>query len=133
MRTRKPLRTERLLALLEVSLRDHRGTEILRLDVRELTTVTDYLILASGTSDRQLRTLAERVRETAQAAGHQVLGSEGEKTGGWMLVDLGDIVVHLMLPEARSFYQLEKLWGWAEQPVVAKAGKRGTRKPAGTP
>ncbi|EQD51593.1 Iojap-related protein [mine drainage metagenome] len=110
-RMRKPLRTERLLALLEVALRDHRGTEILRLDVRELTTVADYLLLASGTSDRQLRTLAERVRETAQAAGHRVLGSEGEKTGGWVLVDLGDIVVHLMLPEARRFYQLEKLWG----------------------
>ncbi len=114
VRTRKPLGTERLLTRLESTIRDHRGTEIVRLDVRGLTTVTDYLILASGTSDRQLRTLAERVRETAQAAGHHVIGSEGEKTGGWILVDLSDVVVHLMLPETRQFYQLEKLWSFTE-------------------
>lgn len=114
-RTRKPIRPERLLARIEATLRDHRGTEILRLDVRKLTTLTDYLLLASGTSDRQLRTLAERVRETAAGSGYRLIGSEGEKTGGWILVDLGDIVVHLMLPEQRRFYQLEKLWGWSAE------------------
>lgn len=113
-RTRKPIRTERLLTLVEGTLTDHRATDVQRLDVRTLTSVTDYLLVASGTSDRQLRTLAERVRETAETAGRLVLGSEGEKTGGWILVDLGDVVVHLMLPEMREFYQLEKLWGFSE-------------------
>jgi ribosome-associated protein len=95
---------------LEQVIRDHHGYEIVRLDVRGLTTLADHFVIASGTSDRQLRTLAARVREAAQGAGRPIVGSEGEPTGGWVLVDLDDVIVHLMLPDLRRFYQLEKLW-----------------------
>ncbi len=111
---KKTLSTAHWLDLLETLIRDHHGHEIVRLDVRGLTTLADHFLIASGTSDRQLRTLAERIREAAREAGRPVIGSEGERTGGWILVDLDDVIVHLMLPDLRRFYQLEKLWGWSE-------------------
>jgi ribosome-associated protein len=113
-RLKKALSMEDWLDRLETVIRDHHGDGIVRLDVRGLTTVADHFLIASGTSDRQLRTLAERIREAAFEAGRIVVGSEGERTGGWILVDLDDVIVHLMLPDLRRLYQLEKLWGWSE-------------------
>ena len=80
------------------------------LDVRKLSDIFDTLVIASGNSDRHVRSIADRVVEQAKRAGYRPLGVEGAKAGEWVLVDLGDFVVHVMLPRVREFYSLEKLW-----------------------
>ena len=81
------------------------------LDVREVASFTDYMIFASGSSRRHVSAIAESIVEAAEAAGQPPVGVEGEDVGEWVLVDLGDIVVHIMLPDVRLYYELEKLWG----------------------
>lgn len=93
------------------ALEDLKGVDIKVLDVRGKTSVTDILVIGSGTSTRQLRALAENVRDKVKEQGVQPFGIEGDEESGWVLVDLGDVVVHVMLPETRDFYNLEKLWG----------------------
>ncbi len=92
------------------ALDDLKGRNVVQLDVRELSNVMDTLVIASGTSSRHVKSLASNVVEDAKHAGHQPLGVEGLETGNWVLVDFGDIVVHVMLDETREFYDLEKLW-----------------------
>ncbi|WP_347332031.1 ribosome silencing factor [Marinimicrobium locisalis] len=92
------------------ALDDLKGKNVVQLDVRELSNVMDTLVIASGTSSRHVKSLASNLVEDAKHAGHQPLGVEGLETGNWVLVDFGDIVVHVMLDEAREFYDLEKLW-----------------------
>ncbi|WP_024461013.1 ribosome silencing factor [Marinimicrobium sp. LS-A18] len=96
--------------LIVESLEDLKGKNIVQLDVRELSDVMDTLIIASGTSSRHVKSLANNVVEDAKHAGHQPLGVEGVDSGDWALVDFGDIVVHVMQEETRGFYELEKLW-----------------------
>lgn len=96
--------------LITTALEDLKGQNILQLDVRELTDVTDTLIIASGTSSRHARSLANNVVEELKKQGHRPLGVEGIDTGDWVLVDYGDTVVHVMQKETRDFYELEKLW-----------------------
>jgi len=95
-------------ALEEVKARD-----IVKLDVRDLTTVTDYMIVASGTSNRHVKALADAVAEKARQAGHKPAGVEGQEGAEWVLLDLEDALVHVMLPRVREFYNLEKLWSLA--------------------
>ena len=92
------------------ALEDRKGVEVKVLDVRKLTDITDYMILATGTSDRHVRSLADAVRDKARAHGVRLLGGEGDDSGEWVLVDLGDVIAHTMRAEARDYYNLEKLW-----------------------
>lgn len=88
-----------------------KADNIVVLDVRAQASFTDYMIFASGSSTRHVSAIADSVVEAAKAAGEPALGVEGEDVGEWVLVDLGDVVVHVMLPDVRLYYELEKLWG----------------------
>jgi ribosome-associated protein len=92
------------------SLEELKAVDIKILDVKQLTSITDIMIIASGTSARQIRSLASKVIEEVKKINVYPLGSEGEEQGEWALIDLGDIVVHIMQPAVRDYYQLEKLW-----------------------
>jgi ribosome-associated protein len=104
------MNSEQISELAVAALEELKGKDIVRLDVRGLTTVTDYMVVASGTSNRHVKALADAVAEKAREAGHRPSGIEGEEGGEWVLLDLGDTLVHVMLPRVREFYNLEKLW-----------------------
>jgi ribosome-associated protein len=117
-------------ALEEVKARD-----IAVFDVKKMTAFFDKVIVATGDSNRQCRALASRVQEHVKAAGGRIYGIEGEKTGEWVLVDIGAAVIHIMQPAIRQYYNLEELWApppkAAKPPKPAKPAKSaGTRKPA---
>jgi ribosome-associated protein len=104
------MNAESLKALAIEALEDLKGVGIKVMDVRGRSTFTDYMVIASGTSDRHVNALSEKVVEKIKTAGMRPLGIEGSRGGGWVLVDFGDLVVHVMKPEVREFYNLEKLW-----------------------
>jgi ribosome-associated protein len=99
-----------LTEVVTAALDDLKAQNVAVLDVSELTDVADTIVIASGTSDRHVKSLAGRVVERAKEAGFRSLGMEGEREGEWVLVDLQDVIVHVMLPRIREFYALEKLW-----------------------
>ena len=92
------------------ALEDLKGQDLVNLNVKELTDVMDVLIIATGTSNRHVKSLAENVVEEAKAQGIRPIGVEGKDAGEWVLVDFGGVVVHVMLQATRDFYELEKLW-----------------------
>jgi ribosome-associated protein len=104
------------------ALADKGGVDVCVLDLGDETAFTDFFVIATGTSDRHLGTLADTAVEIAHLAGDRPLGVEGGKTGRWVLVDLGDVVVHLFREEAREFYGLERLWG-EEEPRAVEAAR----------
>ena len=104
------MNSDRLTDLVVDALDDIKAQDIVRLDVRDMTTVTDYMVVASGTSNRHVKALVDNVAEKAREAGHRPIGIEGEEGGEWVLLDLQDTLVHVMLPKVREFYNLEKLW-----------------------
>jgi ribosome-associated protein len=104
------MQSKELVTLILSALDDGKGNDIKVIDVREKTNITDYMVIASGTSDRHVASLADRVVERAKENHLMPLGVEGQNTGEWVLVDLGDAVIHVMKPQTREFYQLEKLW-----------------------
>lgn len=92
------------------ALEDLKAKEILQLDVSHISNVSDAIIIANGTSTRHVKALADNVADECRKAGFRPLGMEGERDAEWILVDLGNVIVHVMLPTARKFYDLESLW-----------------------
>ena len=99
-----------LTAVVIDALEDIKARDIQLVNVMKLTSVFDYIAIASGDSTRQTKALANNVIEKVKEAGYDIIGSEGEGTGEWVLVDCGDIVVHIMQPAVREYYKLEELW-----------------------
>ena len=104
------MKTDKLLKIVIDALEELKAVDIQILDVKELTSITDMMVIASGTSDRQVRSLANKVIEESKKNHTIPLGTEGQQEGEWILIDLGDVVVHIMQPATRDYYQLEKLW-----------------------
>jgi ribosome-associated protein len=104
------------------ALEDVKGQEIVLFDTTHLTSLFDRIAVVSGTSNRQTKALAASVRDKVKEAGGDVVGLEGEDTGEWVLVDLGDMIVHIMQPAIRQYYRLEEIWG--DKPVKLGAAKR---------
>ena len=102
--------TEDLKAMVLAALEDAKANDVRQLDVRRLTDITDWMVVASGTSTRHVLALADHVRTQVKAQGLSPIGTEGESGSDWVLLDYGDVVVHLMLPDTRGFYDLEGLW-----------------------
>ena len=100
------------------ALEDIKARDIVVLDVAQLTSMTECMIIASADSNRQTRALAANVQEKLKEKGAQILGIEGEDTGEWVLVDLGAVIVHIMQPAVRQYYNLEELWG-GQRPAKA--------------
>ena len=115
---------EHLQDIVLTALEDFKAVDIRCIDVQGRTPLTDKLIIASGTSSRHIQSMADKLVQAAKEAGWQPLGVEGQKGADWVLVDLNDIIVHLMLPQSRAFYNLEKLW------EVSTQRRTGTQDPA---
>jgi ribosome-associated protein len=107
-----------LKAVILGALDDMKALEVKVLDVRGLTDIADYMVIASGTSDRHVRSVAQRVVEKTKEAGYRPHGCEGLKDGDWVLIDLHEMIVHIMLPRVREFYGLEKLWDMSAKRVA---------------
>jgi len=104
------MNSEQLIALATEALDALKGVEIVSIDIAEKSSIADAMIVATGTSKRHVRSLAESVRQSSKQAGHAPLGFEGGDSSDWILVDLGDVIVHVLTQEKRDFYALEKLW-----------------------
>ena len=111
-----------LLGLVEASLDGDKADDTVVIDLAGKTEIADFMVVASGTSRRHVGAMAERLREKLKAAGFVGLAVEGEPLCDWVLIDAGDVVVHLFRPEVRTFYNLEKLWGIA--PLAPVAGQK---------
>ncbi len=109
------LTSNQLRDLVISTLEDLKAIDIQQLDVSGQSPLADLFVVASGSSTRHVKSMAEKLALKAKAAGNQPLGVEGEREGEWVLVDLNDVIVHLMLPQTRAFYNLEKLWEASSQ------------------
>ena len=126
---RSPERASPLQGIVTAALDDMKAVNVKVLDVRGLTDIADTLIVASGNSDRHVRSIADRVIQRVKEAGFRPFGTEGKRDGEWVLVDLHDIVVHVMLPRVREFYGLERLWENADvAPAVPAAAATPARR-----
>jgi ribosome-associated protein len=103
------------------ALADMKALEVKVLDVRGLTDIADFMVIASGTSDRHVRSVAQRVVEKTKQAGYRPHGVEGQQDSDWVLIDLHEMIVHVMLPRVREFYGLEKLWDLTATKRAARA------------
>ncbi len=113
-----------LLTLVEEALADLKAQDTCVLNVSKFTSITDYMVISSGTSSRHVRSIADRVVEKAKLAGRVPIGVEGHEFGEWVLVDLDEVVVHVMQPSARDFYKLENLWNMEAQSEPERAPTR---------
>ncbi|GAC1631944.1 MAG: hypothetical protein NVS9B10_25880 [Nevskia sp.] len=110
-----------LAALAVAALEDLKAVDIKVLDVSKLTTITDIMLIATGTSNRHAASLAHNVIDKAKENGHRPVGVEGLNEGEWVLVNLGGVIVHVMQAQARAFYQLEKLWDFTQREAPARS------------
>jgi len=108
---------QELLKLTLTVLNDMKAKAVSSMDVSSITSISDYMIFATGNSSRHVRSIADKVAESLKKEGHSVLGIEGYETSKWVLIDLGDVIVHIMQEETRSFYKLEDLWSVGDQTV----------------
>ena len=115
------MRLDKITRAAVTALEDVKARDIQVFDVKKMTAYFDRVIVATGESNRQCRALANRVQEDVKAAGGKIYGVEGEQTGEWLLVDIGDTVIHIMQPAIRAYYNLEELW--APPPKAAKVAK----------
>jgi ribosome-associated protein len=130
--SRPPARSA-LLKTVVAALDDMKAVHVKVFDVRAVTDVADCMVLASGNSDRHVRSIADRVVERARAAGFRPIGIEGERDAEWVLVDLNDVIVHVMLPRVREFYGLEELWDAPPAPVKKPKKKAAAAKKSKAP
>ena len=122
--------------LVIAALEDIKAHDIVAIDVRKVTSIFDWIVVASADSARQTKALARHVRDRLKEAGATIIGVEGAESGEWVLVDAGDIVTHVMQPAVRQYYNLEELWGDGKfdavvnstVPVAGRHATRGTRK-----
>ena len=117
-----PPPVDALLKTVHAAVEELKARDVTEIDVRGKSSVTDYMVIASGTSTRHVKSIANEVVKFAKNLDVQPLGVEGEREAEWVLVDLGDVVVHIMLPRIREFYALERLWTVGDQPPSAGAG-----------
>jgi len=122
------------------ALDDIKARDIQAIDVHKLTSICDWIVVASADSARQTKALARHVRDRLRESGSTIIGMEGEETGDWVLVDAGDVIAHVMQPAVRSYYNLEELWGDgrfdkpvnSSAPVKVKAKAKVTKRRAST-
>ena len=107
--------TRKLLEVIRKSIDERKGRDVVILDLTELTPITDYFVICSGTSSMHARAISEHIQMSCKKAGFRHLGVEGEQNGKWILIDHCDVVVHIFLDETRWFYNLERLWGDARR------------------
>ncbi|WP_332859475.1 ribosome silencing factor [Janthinobacterium svalbardensis] len=117
---------KKLQTLVVDALEDVKGQDIAVFETSHLTSLFDRIAIVSGTSNRQTKALAASVRDKVKDAGGQIIGMEGEETGEWVLVDLGDMIVHIMQAPIRAYYRLEEIWG--DTPIKLGAAKRAPKK-----
>ena len=106
---------QQMIALIEGALEDMKAKDMVTIDVRGRSTVTDYMMVASGTSKRHVASVAQEVLDKLKAQGILPIGVEGQDVGEWVLVDVGSVIVHVMMPDARDFYDIERLWSVASE------------------
>jgi len=117
-----PPEARALLATIRTAVDDIKAQDVIEIDVQGKTSVCDYMVIASGTSTRHVKSIADEIVRQSKHLGCQPLGVEGEREAEWVLVDLGDVVVHIMLPRVREFYALERLWTVGDQPPAEMDG-----------
>lgn len=110
------MQAEEMRNIVVTALEDLKAHDVQSLDVQQMTDITDFMVIATGTSSRHVKAMADKTIDAMKEHGHRPLGMEGEQEGEWVLVDFGDLILHVMLPTTRSFYDLEKLW---DQDLVA--------------
>ena len=115
------MQAEQLVQVVIAALEELKGQDIVTIDVREKTSITDFMVIATGSSSRHVKSLADTVLEKTKEQGVRPIGSEGLESGEWGLIDLGNVVVHVMQPATRQFYDLERLWQGAEQSRAQQA------------
>ncbi len=104
-----------LIDIVQQALDDYKAVDVVTLDINELTDIADTMVICSGTSKRHVQSMADHVALQAKTAGFPPIGVEGQTHGEWVLIDLGDVIVHVMMPAQREFYSLEKLWSTAKE------------------
>lgn len=122
------MNAEQLSTLVNDALADMKAQNVVTLDVGGMTSIADRIVVASGTSSRHVKSIADRVIERVKENGIKPLGVEGDATAEWVLVDIGDVIVHVMTPATRQYYDLERLWSMAPQAVASRMAEAQSAK-----